>query len=143
MERKKQDYYYQQSAVVPVRIQDDRLKILMITSRKGKRWVIPKGIIESDLSPANSAAKEALEEAGILGEVFPEPLGTFFYDKWGGTCSVQVFVMMVTQVHEVWLEDFRDRVWLDLEGAIDRVREMALQKIMKKLPDYLESVQKK
>ena len=132
------DYYYQQSAVVPVRRQGNTLEILMITSRKGKRWVIPKGIIESNLSPEDSAAKEALEEAGILGEILPGRLGTFQYEKWGGTCSVQVFVMMVTQVQEEWLESFRNRVWLSLEDARGRMEEAALQTMIQKLPAYLD-----
>ena len=135
----KPDYYYQQSAVVPVRQRGDNMEVLMITSRKAKRWIIPKGIIESGLSPADSAAKEALEEAGISGEILPEVLGSYCYDKWGGTCSVQVFVMQVTQVQDVWLEDFRDRVWLSLEDAIERINEMALQKMLKKLPVILET----
>lgn len=136
--QKKPDYYYQQSAVVPVRWQGDNLEILMITSKKGKRWIIPKGIIESGFSPADSAAKEALEEAGILGIVLPGVLGVFRYEKWGGICSAQVFVMKVTQVQDVWLEDFRDRIWLKLEDAIDRTKEAALQKILTTLPSYLE-----
>ena len=58
---------------------------LLVTSRKGTRRVLPKGVVEPDLSPAASAAKEALEEAGICGPIDHEPLGTYQYRKWGGT----------------------------------------------------------
>ncbi len=133
------DYYYRQSAVIPYKKEGDELKILLITSRKKKRWVIPKGIIELDLSPPDSAANEALEEAGIQGRVLQEPIGHYKYDKWGGTCEVQVFVMGVERVLDEWLESFRDRAWVGLEEAMGRMEEKKLRGIMKKLPDFLAS----
>ncbi|MBF0180994.1 MAG: NUDIX hydrolase [Magnetococcales bacterium] len=133
------DYYYNQSAVIPVRGSGQELRILLITSRSGKRWVIPKGIIEPDLSPAESAAKEAMEEAGIAGEVRPEPIGRYQYDKWGGTCEARVFVMRVDEVREQWLESFRKRGWFTLEEALRRVQEDDLKKIMRRLPEFLSA----
>ena len=59
---------FKQSAVVPYRLVKNEIEVLLITTRKG-RWIIPKGIIEPELSAAESAAKEALEEAGVKGEV--------------------------------------------------------------------------
>lgn len=135
--KKRPDYYYRQSAVIPVRDRGGQLEILMITSRKGKRWVIPKGIVEPTLSPSDSAAKEALEEAGIVGVVLPDALGEYRYTKWGGTCSVQVFVMQVTQVREAWLEDFRSRVWLRVEEAGRRMKEEALRHMLTALSDHV------
>ncbi|WP_130470482.1 NUDIX hydrolase [Candidatus Magnetaquicoccus inordinatus] len=131
------DYFYQQSAVVPIRFHERRLQILMISSRKGKRWVIPKGVIEPDLSAEESAAKEAAEEAGIQGEILPGLLGSFQYEKWGDTCTVQVFVLQVNQVFEQWLEDFRSRMWLDLPEAKKRISEPALQELIEQLPLFL------
>ncbi|MEO5339346.1 MAG: NUDIX hydrolase [Magnetococcus sp. MYC-9] len=136
--REQEDYYYQQSAVIPVRGQGERLEILMITSRRGKRWIVPKGIIEPDLSPADSAVKEALEEAGVEGVVLPAMLGRFQYEKWGDLCDVQVFVMRVTRVLDSWLEDFRSRVWLDWQEALRRMEEPALRELVQRLPEHLE-----
>lgn len=132
------DYYYEQSAVVPVRRQGEGWEVLLITSRRGKRWIVPKGVIEPDLSPADSAAKEALEEAGVLGEVLPERLGIFEYEKWGGTCDVQVFVMRVTEEQEVWPEDFRRREWVTLEEAQERIGPPSLCALLHGLSDHLE-----
>ena len=130
-------YYYSQSAVIPFRRRHGKLEILMITSRKKKRWVLPKGIREPDLSPWDSAAKEALEEAGIEGAVSPRSAGTYRYDKWGGTCTVDVFTMEVEKVHESWLEGFRDRQWVSLDEAVARVREEELRQILRCLPALL------
>ncbi len=135
--REHPDYYYNQSAVIPFRRKGEDLKILMISSRKKKRWVIPKGIIEPELSPADSAAKEALEEAGIEGRVIPDPIGSYQYEKWGGVCTAQVFVMAVEKVLDQWEESFRDRVWLPLPETLLRVKEPELKKIIKGLPKFL------
>ncbi|MBF0163691.1 MAG: NUDIX hydrolase [Magnetococcales bacterium] len=130
-------YYYRQSAVIPVRGEGEALRVLLISSRSRSRWIIPKGIVEPNLTPADSAAKEAFEEAGIRGRVHPEPIGEYDYPKWGGTCVAEVYVMRVDEVLDRWLESFRERVWLTLEEAIGRIQEEKLQEIMRGVPDFL------
>jgi 8-oxo-dGTP pyrophosphatase MutT (NUDIX family) len=134
----KPSYYYKQSAVIPFRRESGDLQILMFTSRKKKRWIIPKGIVEPQLSPADSAAKEALEEGGIKGSTSPQAIGNYTYEKWGGTCRAEVFVMEVTQVLEQWDEDFRDRVWLGVPQAVERIEEVELKEICASLPGFLQ-----
>ena len=89
----KPDYFYIQSGVLPYRVEGGVMRVLLITSQGGRRWVIPKGIVEPGLSAVVSAAKEALEEAGIDGRVDPAPMGSYKRQKWGGTCSVEVFLI--------------------------------------------------
>ena len=99
-------------------------------SRKGTRWVLPKSVVEPDLSPAASAAKEALEEAGVRGAIDDEPLGTYQYRKWGGTCTVQVFAMEVEQEEADWPEaNTRRRAWLTVDDARRRFDEAALRQM--------------
>jgi phosphohistidine phosphatase len=135
--RERPNYYYAQSAVIPYRQTEETLQVLMIRSRKGKRWVMPKGIIEPDLSPPVSAAKEAWEEAGVTGHVIQEAIGTFEYEKWGGICQVQVYVMHVENVANDWPEAFRTRAWLDPAHAIERTTEPAFQDLIRQLPAFL------
>ena len=137
--RTKPDFFYQQSAVIPFRRGVDSLEILVITSRRKRRWVIPKGVKEPDLSAQDSAAKEALEEAGIEGEVFPASIGSYDYEKWGGTCHVDVYAMEVRKVYEDWLESFRDRQWVPLQEAVARLGEEDLKAIVQSLPRHLGS----
>ena len=128
------EHFYTQSAVIPWRIQDARIEILLVSSRKRKRWVIPKGVKELALSAAASAAKEALEEAGIEGRVREPAIGRYRYRKWRGVCTVEVFLMEVVTVHESWPEEHRLREWLSLEDAVERVDEQALKKLMREVP---------
>lgn len=126
----KPDHFYKQSAVIPYRINGGQVEILLVTSRKKNRWVLPKGIREPDLSAAESAAKEALEEAGVEGTTSKKSVGRYSYDKWNGVCSVDVFPMRVETIHPEWLESFRERVWVSTSEAATRVNEPDLKTIL-------------
>lgn len=132
------DYFFVQSAVIPYRELDGDLEILLISSRKKRRWVIPKGVKEPELSAQASAEQEALEEAGIEGRVSGCPVGHYEYKKWGGTCRVEVFVMSVEKVHLEWLESYRDREWVSVQEAAQRVSEKQLKQLIRFVPDILK-----
>ena len=70
-----------QSAALPVLGTGIALRVVLVTSRETKRWVLPKGWIEPKEAPHRSAAREAFEEAGLQGEADPEPLGAYTYSK--------------------------------------------------------------
>jgi phosphohistidine phosphatase len=135
------DYFYTQSAVIPYREREGGPQVLLITSRKKRRWVIPKGVKEPDLTPQASAAKEALEEAGIEGCISERPIGSYRYRKWGGICTVQVFVMAVARERETWEEPYRDREWVSLETAISRIDEDRLKDLLRSLPGFLRGAE--
>jgi len=131
-------WLYHQSAVIPFQRINESVEILLITSSKGKRWLIPKGIIESDMSPQDSAANEAFEEAGIAGVVYPDMLGSYTYEKWGGLCSVEVYLMHVETILAKWLEEgFRQRLWVPVQCAGEWIENRDLLHIIAKVPDFL------
>ena len=130
------EWMYRQSAVIPYRAGADGLEVLLITSRKRKRWVPPKGVVEPGMTAPASAAKEAMEEAGVQGPVDERPLGSYRYRKWGGTCTVEVFAMKVTEESASWPEaDFRTREWMPVDEAASRVDEEGLKRILETFPD--------
>ena len=133
MSKKKPQYFYQQSGVIPYKIENNELKVLLITSRKGKKWKIPKGIVEPALSPSDSAAKEAFEEAGILGKVDKAEIGSYKYFKWGGEINVSLFAMKVERELDTWEEDFRHRKWVSPEEAVVLVEETELRRVILRL----------
>ena len=136
---KKPDYYYNQSGVIPFRINRRRIEILLVRSRKNKKWIIPKGIIESGMTPSRSAEKEAHEEAGAKGKIFRVLLGEYNYKKWGGTCRVKVFAMRVERVLEKWPEDyFRERRWFEFPKAVKNIKGEKLIAIMETLPQFIK-----
>jgi phosphohistidine phosphatase len=128
-------YYYTQSSVIPYRVRDGKPEILVIASSKKHHLVVPKGIKDPGLSPQESAAKEALEEAGIEGEVTETALGSYRCEKWGATCTVDVYAMKVTRViaEQEWEESHRGRQWVSPEMAASQLKQEELRPLVKKL----------
>jgi 8-oxo-dGTP pyrophosphatase MutT (NUDIX family) len=119
-----------QSAVLAV--SDDRL-LCLVTSRSGRRWVIPKGQIDPGHTPGEAALVEAWEEAGLVGVLDPEPVGTYVYEKLERTHHVLVYRMTVTEVHNTYPEmGIRQRAWVTVDEAIDRVDEAGLRDLLRR-----------
>ena len=134
-QRDRPAYYYTQSSVIPYRVRDGKAEILVIASSKKHHLVVPKGIKDPGLSPRDSAAKEALEEAGIEGEVADTALGSYTCEKWGATCTVTVYPMKVTRLiaEDDWEESHRGREWVSPERAANELKQRELAPLVKKL----------
>jgi phosphohistidine phosphatase len=134
-------YYYTQSSVIPWRLQDGEAQIMVILSSKKKHWVVPKGIKEPGLTPRESAAEEAREEAGVEGVVDVEPLGSYVYEKWGAATTCHVYPMEVTRelAHDEWEESHRERRWVTPEQAVAQLRQPALGPMVETLANRLRA----
>jgi 8-oxo-dGTP pyrophosphatase MutT (NUDIX family) len=105
--------------------------VCLITSRNGKRWVVPKGCLEPGKSAAEIALQEAWEEAGLTGRLGAEPIGSYFYQKDGATFHVLVFLMHAAAEAGDWPErSFRERRWLSPDRAANRVADPGLRKLI-------------
>jgi 8-oxo-dGTP pyrophosphatase MutT (NUDIX family) len=119
--------YLRQAAAIPVR--DD--KVSLITSSNGKRWVIPKGLIEPGQTAGQTALNEAWEEAGLVGVLSREPIGSYIYSKLGRIYHVIVFVMRVTEAADEWPEKgLRQRTWVAAERALDHIEDPGLRALI-------------
>lgn len=133
-------YYYRQSGVVPFRQRGHQLEFLLITTRKRRRWTIPKGIVEPGLAAADSALKEAWEEAGIRGRLLPDALGVYPQQKWGGECLIEAFLLQVNEEAGIWPEaGFRKRRWFSLDEACRRVNTDHLRQLLGQIPMCLSA----
>jgi 8-oxo-dGTP pyrophosphatase MutT (NUDIX family) len=120
--------YIPQAGTIPLK----EGQVCLVTSNNGKRWLIPKGIIDPGHTPREAALQEAWEEAGLAGTVRPEPVGTYLYDKWGGTCHVTVFLMDVTEAAEDWPErHVRQRCWLSPAEVLKRIEDPCLREVIR------------
>ncbi len=128
-------YYYRQSSVIPYRVTGNSIEVLIVSSSSGARWVVPKGIHDPGMSAEDSAANEAFEEAGVLGDVTGSSIGQYEYNKWGGTCSVTVFPMLVTRelTEAEWPERHRGRKWVSVDDAVAMVENKDLKQIIAKI----------
>ncbi len=131
--KNKQDYWYKQSSVIPYRIVGKKIEVLIITTRKRKKWTFPKGIVELNLSARESALKEAIEEAGVNGKLLPQKLGKYSYKKWGGKCRVKTYGLEVETINEIWEENFRERKWIVITEAEKHITNKKVLEILRTL----------
>jgi 8-oxo-dGTP pyrophosphatase MutT (NUDIX family) len=139
-EKKKEypDWFYSQSGVIPYIIENKKVKVMLITSRKNKKWIIPKGVIEPKMSPWASAEKEALEEAGIKGQIYRSKIAEYVQKKWGGECNINIYLMRIDKIYDKWDEDFRKRKLFSPEEAAEKIDIIPLKKIIKNLEKIIK-----
>jgi len=117
-----EEFDFTQSAIIPYSIKDGELQILLITSIRKKKWIIPKGFIEFNLSAFESAKKEAFEEAGVIGTNETIELGSFTIKKYGGRTNIVVYSMEVEKFKDDYPEkNLRKRKWYTVEEAIETI----------------------
>ena len=124
-----------QFAALCWRIKNDNVQVCLITSRTSKRWIIPKGWPMHKQTPAQAAATEAYEEAGLKGEVVDLCLGVYSYTKPAKVANAPiitlVYPLQVTHVHSKWPEGHeRRRKWFPQKKAAKKLDEPALRKIV-------------
>jgi 8-oxo-dGTP pyrophosphatase MutT (NUDIX family) len=138
----------QQVGVLPWRIRrDGEPKVLLITSRRRGRWIVPKGWPMKGRALHLAASREAFEEAGIFGEICPTPITEYRYMKaldsgLEARCRVTVFGMKVRGTLSHWREKGqRQRRWFSLGEAADRLDNAELAEFVRELeatPDRLK-----
>src|SRR5215218_10824914 len=128
-ERERKRKPRRQCAALPLAEAGGETRVMLVTSRETRRWVLPKGWAEERLAPHELAAKEAFEEGGILGEVAAEAVGSYVYRKRllgdrSVPCRVEVFPLRVERLLDDWPErGQRERRWFTLAAAAAAVEE--------------------
>lgn len=113
------------------------IEVMLITSRETRRWVIAKGWPITGLEPGASAAQEALEEAGVTGEIWAEPVGAYDYEKRLRSgelqpIEVEVFPLRVLEELDAWPEKGqRERRWFAAAEAAGLVAEPRLAELIR------------
>jgi 8-oxo-dGTP pyrophosphatase MutT (NUDIX family) len=126
--------HFDQSGVIPYRKKNGSIEVLLVTSIRRKKWIIPKGFIEYHLSPFQSAKKEAFEEAGVRGSNGTKILGSYMVYKNGSELLTKVYSMRVTRVFTDYPEkNLRKRKWLSTTDAAKKVSIPEIAKMIRKL----------
>jgi 8-oxo-dGTP pyrophosphatase MutT (NUDIX family) len=128
----------QQYGAVPFRHAGGKIEFLMITSRRTGRWIFPKGDPIQGLSPIETAAVEAFEEAGVRGRVGSAPVGCYHSVRTRGgartVVMIEMFPLDVTRQFKDWPEKReRKRRWATLAEARRLLSESGLVALAEKI----------
>lgn len=124
-----------QVAALPVLGQAAEMRVLLVTSRETRRWIIPKGWPEKGMKDREAAAREALEEAGLTGKISRRPIGRYRYFKRTldsfQPCEVAVYRLDVQGEQPTWDEQGqRQRAWFSPQVAAHLVDEPELKLLL-------------
>lgn len=128
-----------QVAALCLRVHEARREVLLITSKRRGRWILPKGWPMAGSDLPGSVQQEAWEEAGARGRVRPEPLGRYHYASVLVEDFAQPVEVVVFQMDEIELADDypevgqRERRWWPLQEAAAEVEEPELAQILRSL----------
>jgi len=130
----KPEFEIKHSCVIPYRIENGSIELLLITSIKKQKWIFPKGFIEFNLSAFESAKKEAYEEAGVIGENETVELGSFELKKKNSSSYVKIFSMEVTKELKDYPEkNLRKRKWFTVKEALENIENSDIKNFVHKL----------
>ena len=121
------NFILRQIAALPFLINPNGgVDVCLVTSRGGGRWIIPKGNPIRGLAPHEVAAREALEEAGLVGHVGKRCIGTFKFDRLrsgrNSTYLVDVYALKVERQLSTWSEmDERSVLRCNVKTALSLV----------------------
>lgn len=112
-----------QFAALPYRLRDGDVEILLVTTRRKRRWSVPKGWPIKCSTPHQTAAIEAFEEAGVLDAVATKRVGRFkkrrVKKNQSMQCDVQIFPLEVKHQQADWPEkQQRSRIWVNPRQAV-------------------------
>ncbi|WVZ62446.1 hypothetical protein U9M48_012197 [Paspalum notatum var. saurae] len=117
------------------------VEVLMINSQSGPGLLFPKGGWENDETVEEAAAREAIEEAGVRGDLV-QMLG--FYDfktkQPEVVCRAAVFALHVKEELASWPEqNTRQRSWVTVSEAAERSRYPWMQEAVTGFSAWLEN----
>ncbi|XP_072993112.1 nudix hydrolase 16, mitochondrial [Typha latifolia] len=116
------------------------VEVLMINSQSGPGLLFPKGGWENDETVEEAAVREAVEEAGVRGDI-TECLGFYYFKSKShqdefcpeGLCKGAMFAMHVREELDSWPEQStRQRSWLSVPEAMERCRHPWMQEALLK-----------
>ena len=126
-----------QFAALCYRIRDGKVQILLVTSRRTRRWIVPKGWPMEGRTPAACAVQEAWEEGGVKGRASGPCLGVYAFAKGKPdtadlNCLAMLYPVQVKRLSKTYPERHqRKRRWVSRKKAAHLVVEPELSRLIK------------
>ena len=113
-----------------------KVQILLVTSRRRKRWIVPKGWPMDGKTPAQCALIEAWEEAGAVGAASDACIGVYSYARLREgqdtlACLAMLYPVKVKRLKTKYPEvRDRRRKWVSRKKAAKMVQHRELGKLI-------------
>jgi 8-oxo-dGTP pyrophosphatase MutT (NUDIX family) len=131
-----------QVAGLVYRVRKGKLEVLLITSRETSRWILPKGNIKRNSTPADSAMAEVFEEAGVKVTIDGStPFGFFTYSKRlpsdeSQSVSVEVYLCRAKKLTEDFPEKGQRSIrWHGIKKALSVIQEPGVVPLLARLAE--------
>ncbi len=135
------------SGGVIFRKSDNSIEVALIAVRGRKAWCLPKGLIDKNEAPPETALREVREEAGLHGEII-EKIGHISYWYFINEDRVKVHKMVHffllkyikgdTEDHDHEVDEAR---WFQIDEAIETLSYRSEKQIMQKAKGMIEGLQ--
>ena len=123
---------------IPWMMRAGRLRIVLVQSKDGDRWVLPKGRAKKGMSKRALAALEAWEEAGIRGEFFGGAPVDVTVDRSKGRVKLRLYPMHVSSLKKRYPErDARLRRVVSPKRALALLTDPGMRRAVQKLATRL------
>lgn len=129
--------FRRRAACICVRSDEETEVLLVTSSRRPEKWIVPGGGVEPEEEPSVTATREVLEEAGVIGKL-GRSLGVFENPEHKD--RTEVYVMTVTEELDEWEDSKtigRKRQWFTIEEALEQ---LALHKPVQR--NYLQQLRR-
>jgi len=98
-----------------------RLHVVLVTGRRYREWMLPKGRREEDLTRREVAELEAWEEAGVVGSAAGKPSRFRLPAHSGGQRTMLAYAIEVRRLARTWPEQHQRQRRLVQVDQLDRV----------------------
>ncbi|WP_299028904.1 NUDIX hydrolase [uncultured Sulfitobacter sp.] len=125
-----------QFAALCWRRQRGKVQVLLVTSRRRKRWIVPKGWPMDGKTPGECALIEAWEEAGVIGQQGEDCIGVYSYERLREgqdttPCLALLYPVKVQKVAKKFPEARdRRRKWVSRKKAARMVKHRELGRLI-------------
>ncbi len=118
---------------------DGCLRVVLVLSRDGNRWGVPKGRLKPGVGKKKVAAQEAWEEAGLRGRIYPNRFVDVIWVQRSTPLTLRLYPFQVDSLSKSYPEKkCRKRRLLQLEKAKQLIANDAFDEAFKMIEGGLE-----
>jgi 8-oxo-dGTP pyrophosphatase MutT (NUDIX family) len=125
---------HREIGALPYRIRKNGIELILVTTRDGKRWILPKGQPEKRMSHPDVAKMEAYEEAGVLGAIDKDKHAEVVLSRGVKRTRLRIYPLRSKKVLKEYPEsDRRKRIIVQPDDALKMISDKSLRKCVKTL----------